>query len=452
MAGRNGSVPHDDLRRPWSGSGRRVPRLVVQPIQSFLHQETSGALILLGATAVALLWANSPWWKSYEEFWHTELTFRVGGLVIAEDLRHWINDSLMALFFLVVGLEIKRELTTGELREPRRVLLPALAALGGMVVPALLFLAFTAGTPSSEGWGIPMATDIAFALGVLTIAARSAPPGLKPFLLTLAIIDDIGAILVIAIFYSEGIAWSWLTAAIVITVCLVALERIHVRWVPVYVALGLALWFTVFESGVHATIAGVVLGLLTPASPFHRPDYVSEEARRVADETIDDPSPPDADSEQWLHLAKLSREAVSPLARFEEGLHPWTSLVVIPLFALANAGIHLTWGLLRDAFTRPLTLGIIAGLVVGKLIGISGMTLLARRSRIGELPQGTHGGHVFGVASVAGIGFTVALFIADLAFTDPVLLDAAKTGILAASILAGVVGTFLLRRAGRGSE
>ena len=199
----------------------------------------------------------------------------------------------------------------------------------------------------------------------------------------------------------------------------------------------------------HATIAGVVLGLLTPATPFQRPKHVSEEARRVADETVDDPSPPDADSENWLHLAKLSREAVSPLARFEEGLHPWTSLVVIPLFALANAGIHVTWGLLRDAFTRPLTLGIIAGLVVGKLIGISGMTSLARRLGLGQLPEGTHSGHVLGVASVAGVGFTVALFIADLAFEDPVLLEAAKTGILTASILAGILGALLLRRAGR---
>jgi NhaA family Na+:H+ antiporter len=449
MAGSDEMTPHGEFRRPWSGSERRVPRLVFQPVQSFLHQETSGALILLGAAAVALLWANSPWWETYEEFWHTKLTFRMGGLVIYEDLRHWINDSLMALFFLVVGLEIKRELTTGELRDTRKVVLPALAALGGMVVPALVFLAFTAGKPSAAGWGIPMATDIAFALGVLTIAARRAPPGLKPFLLTLAIVDDIGAILVIAIFYSEGIAWSWLTAAIVITIGILVLKRIHVRWVPLYVTLGIGLWFTIFESGVHATIAGVVLGLLTPATPFQRPKHVSEEARRVADETVDDPSPPDADSENWLHLAKLSREAVSPLARFEEGLHPWTSLVVIPLFALANAGIHVTWGLLRDAFTRPLTLGIIAGLVVGKLIGISGMTSLARRLGLGQLPEGTHSGHVLGVASVAGVGFTVALFIADLAFEDPILLEAAKTGILTASILAGILGALLLRRAGR---
>jgi len=441
----------DPVRRPWSGSDRRLPRFLWQPIQSFLRREASGALLLLGATVIALIWANSPWWETYEEFWHSRITIRIGGLEISEDLRHWINDALMVLFFFVVGLEIKREVTTGELREPRSILLPAFAALGGMVVPALLFLAFTAGTPAADGWGIPMATDIAFALGVLTIAAANAPPGLKPFLLTLAIVDDIGAILVIAVFYSDGIEWGWLSLAIGIVAVIVLLQRIHVRWVPVYVLLGIGLWLSVFESGVHATIAGVVLGLITPALPFQRPHDVSREARRVADHTVDDPEPPDADSEEWLYLAKLSREAVSPLTRAEEALHPWTALLVIPVFALANAGVHLTWGLLRDAFTRPVTLGIIAGLVVGKLIGISGMTYLARRTGLGELPEGARAGHVVGVASVAGIGFTVALFIADLAFDDaPALLEASKMAILSASLLAGAIATVVLRRVGRG--
>jgi NhaA family Na+:H+ antiporter len=439
------------VRRPWSGSDRPLPRLLVQPIQSFLRREASGALLLLGATAVALVWANSPWWETYEEFWHSQITIRVGGLEISEDLRHWINDGLMVLFFLVVGLEIKRELTTGELREPRSVLLPALAALGGMVVPALLFLAFTVGTPAADGWGIPMATDIAFALGVLTIAAANAPPGLKPFLLTLAIVDDIGAILVIAVFYSGGVEWGWLSLALGIVAVIVLFQRIHVRWVPVYVVLGIGLWLAVFESGVHATIAGVVLGLLTPALPFQRPRDVSREARRVADQTVDDPSPPDADSEEWLYLAKLSREAVSPLTRAEEALHPWTALLIVPVFALANAGIHLTWGLLRDAFTRPVSLGIISGLVIGKLVGISAMTFLTRRAGLGDLPEGARSGHVVGVASVAGIGFTVALFIADLAFEDaPALLEASKMAILSASVLAGAIATIVLRRAGPG--
>jgi len=422
----------------------------VQPIQSFLNREASGALLLLGATAAALIWANSPWWETYEDFWHSQITIRVGGLEIAEDLRHWINDGLMVLFFLVVGLEIKRELTTGELREPRSVVLPALAALGGMVVPALLYLAFTVGTPAADGWGIPMATDIAFALGVLTIAAVNAPPGLKPFLLTLAIVDDIGAILVIAVFYSGGIEWGWLSMAFGIVAVIVVLQRIHVRWVPVYVVLGVVLWLTVFESGVHATIAGVVLGVITPALPFQRPNDVSREARRVADQTVDDPTPPDADAEEWLYLARLTREAVSPLTRAEEALHPWTALLVIPVFALANAGIHLRWGLLRDAFTRPVTLGIVAGLVIGKLIGISAMTFLAQRTGLGDLPVGARAGHVVGVASVAGIGFTVALFVADLAFGDaPALLEASKMAILSASLLAGVIATVVLRSLGR---
>ena len=436
--------PH--LRTPWSRSRRPVPRVVLGPIQSFLRLETSGAIVLLAATMVALVWANSPWSESYERLWTTTFTVRIGEVVLSEDLRHWINDGLMPLFFLIIGLEIKRELVTGELRQPRSVLLPALAALGGMVVPAAIYAAINAGGPAADGWGIPMATDIAFALGVLTLAARNAPPGLKPFLLTLALVDDIGAIVVIALFYSGGVEPGWVLVALGIVAAIVALQRIQVRWVPAYVLLGIALWFAVFESGVHATIAGVILGLLTPALPFQRPDAVSAEAKRVADLTVDDPSPPDADAEHWLDLARLSREAVSPLARLEEGLHPWTSLLVIPLFALANAGVRLSGGLIGDEVARPVVVGILLGLIVGKFVGVAGATLGAVRLGLGPVPEGVGRRGVFGVASVAGVGFTIALFIADLSLTDPVLLDAAKVGILAASVVAGGIGFVVLRR------
>jgi len=442
-----GPVPSADegLRMPWSRSERPVPRRVLKPLQSFLEQEAASGALLLLATIVALVWANSPWRASYEDLWHTILRVRVGPWAIAEDLRHWVNDALMALFFLVVGLEIKREVLTGELRDARAAALPAIAALGGMVVPALLYFGLNAGGEGSRGWGIPMATDIAFALGALTIAARHAPPNLKPFLLTLAIVDDIGAIVVIALFYSGGITWGAVGVAAALCLVIAFLKRIHVRSTPVYVVLGVAVWIATFESGVHPTIAGVALGLLTPAVPFQRPRAVSDEAHRVADETGDDPSPPDADAHHWLHLEALSRESVSPLVRVESVLHPWTSFVIVPAFALANAGVYLTAEAIGDAATSTVTVGIVLGLVVGKLAGISVASWVAVRAGLARLPEGVTWHHLVGTAAVAGIGFTVSLFIADLAFTNARLTDTAKVGILAGSLLAGGVGYAVLR-------
>jgi NhaA family Na+:H+ antiporter len=433
------------LRATWSRSGHTLAR-VIQPLQAFLDTEASGGILLLLAAAAALAWANSPWRASYEALWTTTLGFDLGGFGVAEDLRHWVNDGLMALFFFVVGLEIKRELTTGELRSPRSVALPAIAALGGMVVPAAIYLALNAGGEGAAGWGIPMATDIAFAVGVLTLAARHAPSGLKPFLLTLAIVDDIGAIIVLAIFYTDDIDWAALAVAAGIVVVIVGLRRRHVRFLPIYVALGAAVWLATFESGVHATIAGVVLGLLTPSIPFQRPDAVSREAHRVADETLDHPDPPDADAAQWLLLASLSRETVSSLARLEALLHPWTSFVVVPLFALANAGVYLSGGMLREAVTSPISLGVILGLVVGKTVGITCASWIAIRTGVGALPAGVRWSQLAGAAIVAGIGFTVSLLVAGLAFGEGPRLDIAKAGILAASTLAGVGGYLVISR------
>jgi NhaA family Na+:H+ antiporter len=440
----------DGVRAPWSRSERPLPRRVVRPLQSFLDEESSSGIVLLGAAIVALVWANSPWRDSYEELWTTELTLRLGSWSIAEDLRHWVNDGLMSLFFLVVGLEIKRELLTGELRDPRTASVPVVAALGGMVVPALLYVAVNAAGGEARGWGVPMATDIAFAVGVLTIAARHAPSGVKPFLLTLAIVDDIGAILVIALFYSGEIAWPALGAALALCVAIAGLQRIQVRAAFVYVAIGVGVWLAVFESGVHPTIAGVALGLLTPAVPFQRPRAVSDEAHRVADLTEDEPDPPDADAHHWLGLTTLSREAVSPLARVEHLLHPWTSFLVIPLFALANAGVRLSGDVLADAATSPVTLGIVAGLVLGKLAGVTLASLAAVRLGIGRLPEGMQTRHVVGVGAVAGIGFTVSIFIAELAFADGRVVDLAKIGVLVASALAGALGAVAFSRTPRG--
>jgi NhaA family Na+:H+ antiporter len=436
----------DEIRVPWSSSARPVPRLVLQPLQSFLRTEEASGILLLAAAVTALVWANSPWRASYDAVWHTQLTIGLGGWSLAEDLQHWVNDALMALFFLVVGLEIKRELTTGELRQPRAAALPAIAALGGMVVPALLYLAINPSGEPARGWGIPMATDIAFALGVLALVGRGLPTALKSFLLALAIVDDIGAILVIAVFYSGSIAVLPLLAAGALLALILVLQRLQVRWTAVYVLLGVGVWLATFKSGVHATIAGVALGLATPAVPFQRPRAVSLAAHRIADDTVDDPEPPDADAHHWLHLAGLTREAVSPLARLEHLLHPWTSWVVIPVFALANAGVSIGSSTLGEALGSGVALGVVVGLVAGKSVGVTVFTWTATRTGITRLPEGVGWGQLIGVAALAGIGFTVSLFITSLAFQTPAVQDTAKVGILAASLLAGLLGAVLLAR------
>jgi NhaA family Na+:H+ antiporter len=438
--------PEEKIRVPWSGSARPVPRLVLQPLQTFLRTEEAGGILLLAAATIALIWANSPWRSSYDALWHTQLTIGLGAWSLAEDLQHWVNDALMALFFLVVGLEIKRELTTGELRQPRAAALPAIAALGGMVVPALLYLAINPSGEPGRGWGIPMATDIAFALGVLAIVGRGLPTALKSFLLALAIVDDIGAILIIAIFYSGSISPGPLLTAAGLLALILVLQRLHVRWTAVYVLVGVSVWLATLQSGIHATIAGVALGLATPAVAFQRPKAVSLEAHRIADDTVDNPVPPDADAHQWLHLAGLTREAVSPLARLEHLLHPWTSYVVIPVFALANAGVSISRSSLGNALTSGITLGVVAGLVVGKTVGVTVFTWLATRTGITRLPEGVGWGQLVGVAALAGIGFTVSLFITSLAFQTQAIQDAAKVGILIASLLAGLLGALLLAR------
>ena len=438
---------HPEIRLPWSRSDRPVPRLVLRPLQEFLETSTASGVLLLLAAATALAWANSPWGSSYESFWTTPAEISVGSWSVGEDLRHWVNDGLMSLFFLIVGLEIKREFLTGELRDRRAAALPVICAVGGMVVPAAIYLAFNAGGPGARGWGIPMATDVAFALGVLLLAARHAPAGLKPFVLTLAIVDDIGAILVIAIFYAQGLDVPLLLVVGTLCLLMLAFHRIGIRATPVFVGFGALVWLATEGSGVHPAIAGVLLGLLAPAKPFQRPHVVSAEARRTADLTTDDPNPPDADAAHWLRLADLSREAVSPLARTEHALLPWTSFVVVPLFALANAGVRLSGDQLVGAATSAVTIGVFLGLVVGKLVGIAGAAYLGVSTGVARLPASVRFPHLTGAAAVAGIGFTVSLLMAELAFDDPESIDDAKIGILAASVVAGVLGWALLRAA-----
>ncbi|MGH2679044.1 MAG: Na+/H+ antiporter NhaA [Actinomycetota bacterium] len=445
MSERPDGAPHPELRPSWSRSDRPVPRRIVRPLQEFLSTATASGTLLLLAALVALAWANSPWGDAYERFWRTPAELHLGSWAIGHDLRHWVNDGLMTLFFLVVGLELKREFQTGELQDRRAAALPVVAAVGGMIVPALIYLALNAGGDGTAGWGIPMATDIAFALGVLVLAARHVPSGLKPFILTLAIVDDIGAIIVIALFYAGGVSIGFLAAAGALCALMLALRRVGVRATPVFVGIGALVWLATYESGVHPAIAGVVLGLLAPAESYQRPRAVSAEARRTADLTTDDPEPPDADAAQWLRLASLSREAVSPLARTEHALLPWTSFVIIPLFAFANAGVRLGGEQIADASASRVTLGVVLGLVIGKVVGISGAAALAVAAKVARLPAGVRLVHLVGASAVAGIGFTVSLFMAELAFDDGSLIAEAKVGILAASVLAGFLGWFVLR-------
>lgn len=444
-------MPDEAPRRSWAHSDRPVPRLVLRPLQAFLNTSTSSGVVLLAAAAAALVWANSPWLQGYERLWSTRIDLSIGGWAIREDLRYWANEGLMALFFLVAGLEIKRELVTGELRDRRAAFLPVVMAVGGMVVPAAIYLALNAGGPGSRGWGVPMPTDLAFSLGILALASRGAPSGLKPLVLTLAIVDDIGTIVVIALFYSGGVRWEPLGVAAVLAGAIYGVQRIHVRSGAVYAALGVGIWLALQRSGVHPALAGVVVGLLTPAFPFQRPRTVSEEAHRVADETVDDPSPPDADSHHWLGLSRLSREAVSPLGRIEHVVLPWVSFLVLPLFALANAGVRLSNGGLHAAIGSAVFAGIVLGRLVGKVVGITVAAWLVVKSGISRLPTGATWRHIVGLALAAGVPFTVSLFVADVALPHP-LEAVAKVGIIVSAVAASALGFVVLRAAPRSDE
>jgi len=409
-------------------------------LRRFLDTEASGGVVLLIAAVAALVWANSPWQEAYRTLWETDLTVRLGRVALSHDLRHWVNDGLMTIFFLVVGLEIKRELVSGELREPRKAAVPAIAAVGGMVAPALLYAVLNGGGPGSPGWGIPMATDIAFAIGVLAVLGRRVPAALKLFVLTLAIVDDIGAIVVIAVFYAEGVEAAYLLAAVALLVTMMGLRRAGVVWAPPYVVLGMAVWLVTQASGVHATIAGVVLGLLTPARPL----TAAAVAREWAGDLSDDPGPA-----ELATMSRLAATSVSRAERVEHLLHPWTSFLVVPLFALANAGVTVRAGSFDAPGATAVALGVVLGLVVGKVAGITAATWLAVRTGLGRLPDGASWPMLAGAATVAGIGFTVSLFIAELAFDPGPLQDAAKIGVLGASTLTAVAGAIVLARAGR---
>ena len=424
----------------WGGSNSRLARRVARPLVGFLRIEAASGLLLLLATAVALIWVNSPIGETYHHLWETEIALRIGDLItISEPLEGWVNDGLMVIFFFVVGLEIKSELVVGDLRDPRVAALPIIAALGGMVVPAGIFLALNAGTDAVSGWGVPMATDIAFAVGVLTLLGRRAPAQLKLFLLTLAIADDLGAILVIAIFYTDDLSFGWLGLALALLVLVAAMRRFRIWYTPLYVAVGAFVWLAMLESGVHATIAGVALGLLAPARPLLGPRAMESVRDLFMGQSRSEPTVGLVRDTAWY-----ARESVSVTSRMTALLSPWTSFVIVPLFALSNAGIELSTDKVGDAVSSPLTWGVILGLVVGKPVGITLFTWLAARSPLADLPPGLNMLHILGGGAVAGIGFTVALFVTRLAFDDAELIDQAVMGILLASLVAALLGWLVL--------
>lgn len=431
----------------WTASDKTLARYVARPLREFLHVESSGSVLLLAATVAALLWVNLPldgWASAYDHFWHTEVGLRIGDLHVEESLQHWVNDGLMAIFFFVVGLEIKYELVHGDLRDPRTAALPIVAAVGGMVVPALLYVAIAGGGDTGSGWGIPMATDIAFAVGVLGLLGRRVPSSARLFLLTLAIVDDIGAIVVIAVFYTADLSLAWLATALGLLAAMVVLRAARVWSIPVYAVLGVATWFAMLQSGVHATLAGVAIGLLTPAVSLLKPAV----AKEYAVEALHDR---ELDAEELHRLRFLLAESVPVVDRLQSTLHPLSAYVVLPVFALANAGVALGDGALGDAVGSTVALGIGAGLVLGKPLGIALACFVAIRLGVGRMPEGTTWAQLLGVGAVAGIGFTVSLFIAGLSFPgDPLLTDEAKVGILVASLVAAVVGVLLLLLASRG--
>lgn len=421
---------------------RQLASAVTRPLSRFLHIQAASGIILLVAALVAIVWSNSQWGGSYERLWHTPVVFEFGPFRSAESLHFWINDGLMVIFFFVVGLEIRREIHEGELSELKRAALPVAAALGGMVVPALIYAFFNADTASQHGWGVPMATDIAFAVGVLALLGSRVPAGVRVLLLALAIIDDIGAIIVIALFYSSNFSGLGLLIALIGIVGVVALQKFGVRNAGVYVIPGVVVWYGVLRAGIHPTIAGVILGLMAPARAwFGEKGFLDELEKATAQFKM--LATGSSDKKELLaplhRVAAARREAVPPVIRIEDALHGWVAYVIMPLFALANAGVHLGGVSFTESHSIPIILGVGLGLLIGKPAGIFVACFITIKLGIATLPRGLGYKNVLLVGLVAGIGFTMAIFIAGLAFNDPSQLGIAKFTVLMASLVTGVV-------------
>jgi Na+/H+ antiporter NhaA len=412
-------------------------RNLAAPLRAFLHTEASGGVVLLVAAVGALAWVNSPWGSTYDSLWSTELVLRLGDWSLGGDLHYWINDGLMAIFFFVIGLEVRREFDAGELRDSRRAAVPLLAAVGGMALPVAIYLALNPGGETARGWGMVMATDTAFALGVLAVAGRHASQRVRAFVLTVVIADDIGVLLVIALAYTEDLALVPLLAAAVVFALLVVLRRLDVGGPPLYTLLAVVIWVATAKSGVHATIAGVVLGLSVGARPPERQDLeqLSETARLFREQ----PTPEHARATRRRVLG-----AVAPNERLQYALHPWSSFLIVPLFALATAGVRFDVELVERALGSRVTLGVFLGLVLGKFFGIGLTTLVGAHPRLGRLPAPVELPGALGGAAVAGIGFTLSLLIAEIAFVGDVR-EEAKVGILGASVAAALLAFAVFR-------
>jgi len=434
---------HDRTRAERAGD------LVVRPLQLFAERQASGSLVLLAFAVLALAWANSPWASSYKQMLGVPLGISLGEQVLRLDLRHWINDGLMAIFFFSVGLEIKRELLVGELAEPRKAMLPIVAAVGGMVVPALIYTGFNFHGDGAKGWGIPMATDIAFALGALAILGTRIPAALKVFLVALAIVDDLGALLVIAIFYTASIEWRGIAVIAALLPALWLANRIGARRGSIYLLLGIGLWAGFLMSGLHATLAGVLTALFVPARVKIVPDALPLVIRRGADGIEANANNKETGAMDTDRVALIGAiggsldAATAPLQRFERMVQPWVTYGILPIFGLFNAGVAIDAEVLRTLPTA-VPLGIILGLLLGKSLGISLASWLTVKAGLAELPEGVTWRHLIGTAFLAGIGFTMALFISGLAFADTHVEREAQLAILVGSLLAATVGMAIL--------
>lgn len=428
---------------PWERAFERM----LSPFEEFIHRETTSGLLLMGTAIIALLLANSFMADTYLHFLHTHIGISIGSWGIDMSLHHWVNDGLMTLFFFVVGMELKREMLVGELADLRQAALPIIAAIGGMVMPALIYLAINHGGDAARGWGVPMATDIAFAVGVLVLLASRVPKALITFLVALAIADDLGAVLVIALFYTQQLALDWLAGSALLVALLFTLNYVGIRRPLPYFAVATLLWYALLQSGVHATLAGVLCAFAIPAKPKYDPGLFSARVKELIERfDASHQQDPDIMANEKLHSVVQTLEhgvhaVQTPLQRLEHGWHLPVAFLVIPIFSLFNAGIPLDLDSMGKTLWHPVTLGVMSGLVLGKFIGISGASWLALRFGLAQLPKNTRFSQIAAVSVLAGIGFTMSIFISELGFTaQPEYLLMAKTGVLAASLLAGIVG------------
>ena len=427
---------------------RNLLDTITNPFQRFFEIEASGGILLIVFTAIALVWANSPWSHYYQEFWHYELSIGIGEYKLSHSILHWINDGFMAIFFFVVGLEIKREMMTGELSSFKKASLPISAAIGGMVVPATIFLLINKNQPGAEGWGVPMATDIAFSLGVLTLLGKRVPLSLKIFLVAFAIVDDLGAVIIIAFFYSQDIQWDMLLYSGLLLSLLVVFNYLNIRHIPLYMLVGWFIWFLFMKSGIHPTLAGVLIAFTIPANRRLDISTFKENMDRNLQPyclKCNDKITLNHDQLESIdNMETLIRRVQSPLQSLEHSLHGFVTFVVMPLFALTNAGVILTQS--GSGFFSPLSINIEISLIFGKVIGIALFSWLAVKIGMSALPRNVNWSHILGLGFLGGMGFTMSLFISNLAYTDNVnMLNEAKIGILVGSLVAGITGYLILR-------